>query len=69
MTGIKKYVPYLTLLMAGGMILFTILDGYNPCMEWLTSEVSKLYIWLFCGVSAGTAVLFICASGKKCDRK
>ncbi len=57
MRKILEFIPHLTLVLALGLALFTILDGYNPFMEWLTSGVSKLYIYLFCALSAATAVL------------
>lgn len=57
MRKILEFIPHLTLVLALGLALFTILDGYNPFMEWLTSGVSKLYIYLFCALSAFTAVL------------
>ena len=45
--------------MALGLALFTILDGFNPFMEWLTSGISKGYIFLFCAMSVTTAVVCI----------
>ncbi|MBQ6465649.1 MAG: hypothetical protein IJJ43_05225 [Oscillospiraceae bacterium] len=63
MRKILEFIPHLTLVLALGLALFTILDGYNPFMEWLTSGVSKLYIYLFCALSAATAVL--CAAEQR----
>ena len=63
MRKILEFIPHLTLVLALGLALFTILDGYNPVMEWLTSGVSKLYIYLFCALSAATAVL--CAAEQR----
>ena len=59
MRKLLEFIPHLTLVMALGLALFAILDGYNPFMEWLTSGVSKVYIYLFCALSAGTALLCI----------
>ena len=63
MRKILEFIPHLTLVLALDLALFTILDGYNPFMEWLTSGVSKLYIYLFCALSAATAVL--CAAEQR----
>ncbi len=63
MRKILEFIPHLTLILAVGLALFTVLDGYNPFMEWLTSGVSKLYIYIFCALSAATAVL--CAAEQR----
>ena len=60
-----EFIPHLTLVMALGLALFTILDGFNPMMEWLTSGLSKGYILILCALSAATAVL--CMAGQ--DRR
>lgn len=57
MRKLLEFIPHLTLVMALGLALFTILDGFNPVMEWLTSGVSKFYIYLFCALSVFTSVL------------
>lgn len=59
MRRILEFLPHLTLVMALGLALFTILDGFNPFMEWLTSGISKGYIFLFCALSVTTAVVCI----------
>lgn len=66
MRKILEFLPHLTLVMALGLALFAVLDGYNPFMEWLTSGVSKLYIFLFCALSAATAL--VCIVGQTRDR-
>ena len=64
MFRVVKWISYLTLLMALGLAAFTVLDGYNPCMGWLTSEASKLFIGMFCIFSACTSVLIIFSIGR-----
>ena len=64
MRKLLEFIPHLTLVMALGLALFTILDGFNPMMEWLTSGVSKGYIFAFCALSAGTALLCILGRGR-----
>ena len=64
MRKLLEFIPHLTLVMALGLALFAILDGYNPFMEWLTSGVSKGYIFAFCALSVGTALLCILGRGR-----
>ena len=63
MRKILEFIPHLTLVMALGLAVFTILDGYNPMMEWLTSDLSKGYIIALCALSAVTSVL--CMVGQR----
>ena len=65
MRKILEFIPHLTLVLAVGLALFAVLDGYNPFMEWLTSGVSKLYIYLFCALSAVTSILCVVEQRKK----
>ena len=61
------FIPHLTLVMALGLAVFTVLDGFNPMMEWLTSGLSKAYILILCALSAATAVL--CAAEQERRRR
>ena len=65
MRKILEFIPHLTLVMAIGLALFAILDGYNPFMEWLTSGVSKLYLYIFCALAAATSVLCMLGQRRK----
>ena len=46
-----RFLPHLSFCMLLCLLVFMILDGYNPFMYWLTSTVSKVYIALCCGVA------------------
>ena len=52
-------LPHLLLSMALGLVLITVLDGYNPMMGFLTSDVSKIYIYILCALAVLTALLYI----------
>ena len=56
---IKYILPHLLLCMALGLVLIVVLDGYNPMMGFLTSEVSKIYIYILCALAVLTALLYI----------
>lgn len=56
---IKYILPHLLLSMALGLALIAVLDGYNPMMGFLTSEVSKIYIYILCALAVLTALLYI----------
>ena len=52
-------LPHLLLSMALGLVLITVLDGYNPMMGFLTSDVSKIYIYILCVLAVLTALVYI----------
>ncbi len=56
---IKYILPHLLLCMALGLALIVVLDGYNPMMGFLTSNVSKIYIYILCALAVLTALLHI----------
>lgn len=56
---IKYILPHLLLCMALGLVLIVVLDGYNPMMGFLTSDVSKAYIYILCALAVLTALLYI----------
>ena len=56
---IKYILPHLLLCMALGLVLIVVLDGYNPMMGFLTSDVSKKYIYILCALAVLTALLYI----------
>lgn len=66
MRKLLEFIPHLTLVMALGLAVFTILDGFNPMMEWLTSGLSKGYILVLCALCVVTSVL--CAAAQRRDR-
>ena len=55
----EGFLPHLSFCMLLCLLVFMILDGYNPFMYWLTSTASKVYIALCCGVGMFTAALQI----------
>ena len=59
MKRLQEFLPHLTICLLLCLGVFTVLDGYNPLMCWLTSGASKLFIALCCVCGAGTSVLLI----------
>ena len=66
---IKYILPHLLLCMALGLALIVILDGYNPMMGFLTSEVSKTYIYILCALAVLVALMYIAETGIKTKNK
>lgn len=65
MRKLLEFIPHLTLVLALGLAVFAVLDGFNPMMEWLTSLVSKIYIFAFCALAAATSVLCMLAQRRR----
>ena len=62
---IKYILPHLLLCMALGLALIVVLDGYNPMMGFLTSNVSKIYIYILCALAVLVALMYIAETGIK----
>ena len=54
-----RFLPHLSICMLLCLAVFTVLDGYNPYMKWLTSPVSKVFIFVCCAVGVITAIMLI----------
>lgn len=55
--------------MALGLALIVVLDGYNPMMGFLTSDVSKIYIYILCALAVLTALVYIAETQIKSKNK
>ena len=66
---IRYILPHLLLSMALGLVLIVVLDGYNPMMGFLTSEVSKTYIYILCALAVLVALMYIGETGIKTKNK
>ncbi len=64
MKAVTEFIAHLTIAMLLGMVVITILDGYNPLMAFLTSRVTKIYIVVMCILGLVTAVMYIAKSRK-----
>lgn len=64
MKAVKEFIAHLAIAMLLGMVVITILDGYNPLMAFLTSKASKVYIIVMCILGVATAVMYIAKSRK-----
>ena len=59
MRAVKELLAHLLIAMLLGMVVITILDGYNPLMAFLTSRATKIYIMTMCALGLIVAVLYI----------
>lgn len=48
MKKIKAFLPHFCLSMIMGLCVLLLLDGRNPAMAFLSSDVSKIYIFILC---------------------
>ena len=64
MKAVKEFIAHLAIAMLLGMVVITILDGYNPLMAFLTSKASKVYIIVMCILGLVTALMYIAKSRK-----
>ena len=62
MKALKEFIAHLSIAMLLGMVVITILDGYNPLMAFLTSKATKVYIIVMCILGVATAVMYIAKS-------
>ena len=47
---ILDFLSHLAICMALAFIVITILNGFNPMMSFLTSNTTKVFIFIFCAV-------------------
>ncbi len=59
MRALKNLLPHLAIAMLLGLLVIAILDEYNPLMNFLTSGVSKIYIFLTVALGVAVAALYI----------
>lgn len=64
MKALKEFIAHLSIAMLLGMVVITILDGYNPLMAFLTSNTTKIYIIVMCILGLVTALMYIAKSRK-----
>ena len=44
------FLSHLAVCMAIAMIVITVLNGFNPMMSFLTSNTTKVFIFIFCAI-------------------
>ncbi|MBR5342313.1 MAG: hypothetical protein IK149_00285 [Oscillospiraceae bacterium] len=59
MKKIEEFLPHLSICLLLCLAVFTVLDGYNPFKQWLTSTTSKVFIAICVVVGIATAILLI----------
>lgn len=51
MKKILNFLPHLAIALSICIAVITLLDGYNPFMNFLTSHISKIFLYTFCAVT------------------
>ena len=59
MRFIRDFLPHLAVSMLLGLIVLIILDEHNPLMNFLTSNVSKVYLLIMCALSLLVIIMYI----------
>ena len=59
MKALMEFIAHLSIAMLLGMVVITILDGYNPLMAFLTSSTTKIYIVVMCILGVTAAIMYI----------
>lgn len=69
MKKLGEFIPHLCIAMMLCLLVFVVLDGFNPMMRWLNSGVSKLFIVLACLVGLVTALMLIARQRRRPKKK
>ena len=64
-----EFLPHLSICLSIGLLVFSVLDGYNPYMQWLNSQSSKAYLTICCLTSILTALLLIARQRRRPKRR
>ncbi len=64
MKFLKNFLPHLAIAMAVGLVVIMILDGFNPLMKFLTSDVARAYIVILAIVVVISSVISIAENRK-----
>lgn len=64
MKFLKNFLPHLAIAMAVGLVVIMILDGFNPLMKFLTSDVTRAYIVILVIVVVISSVISIAENRK-----
>ena len=64
MKFLKNFLPHLAIAMAVGLVVIMILDGFNPLMKFLTSDVRRAYIVILAIVVVISSVISIAENRK-----
>lgn len=56
---LKKIIPHICIVLSIMFGVFIVLDGFNPAMAFLTSDLSKAVFWLLIFFTLVLAILYI----------
>jgi hypothetical protein len=60
-----RIIPHITIILSLMFLTFWILDQYNPMMNFLNSNLSKLLLLIFCISSFITAIIAVVLDRKR----
>jgi len=69
MKKLMNFLPHLAIALSICVATMTVLDGYNPFLSFLTSDVSKLFLYVFCAVTFVSSVNTVVHSIRRKNRK
>ena len=71
MRVLKRIISHISIALCLGLVVITILDGFNPMMSFLTSKPSKLYIYATCAfcVINGVITLIMLLTSSDCKKQ
>ncbi|MGB8452148.1 MAG: hypothetical protein WCD89_07420 [Anaerocolumna sp.] len=64
MTIVRGVLPHIIIILSGIFIVFLILDGYNPTMNFVNNTVSIKLFWVFLILSILNSILVIVSNRK-----
>ena len=65
MKMIRSVLAHVTLVLSGIFLVFRVLDGYNPTMDFIGNPVSKILFFVFCTFSIVNSVILIMSDRKE----
>ncbi|MDF2486837.1 MAG: hypothetical protein K0R46_3005 [Herbinix sp.] len=65
MKRIIRVLPHITIVLSAMFITLWILDQFNPMMNFIDSEISKILLIIFCIFSMITAIVLVAMERKQ----
>jgi len=69
MKMIRSVLPHILVVLSGVFIVFLVLDGYNPTMNFINNPVSLKLFWAFCILSILNSAIIIVLNRKEWRKK
>ena len=62
---ITKILPHITFALSAMFITFLILDNFNPVMEFINNDISRVLLYVFAGTSLIESIYITVTNVKK----